>query len=129
MQFLKVYSEGTTRFTICAGKYALKVARGRRGRMANRAEGVEWRRATTERRVILCPTLFAGPFGLFNVMPRAAPLTPEEQLSLLDRDGFPDWDYIPGGPSSPFEYKESDWGYVDGRLVSLDYAGNAFPHV
>ncbi len=27
---------------------------------------------------------------------------------------------MPGGPREPFEYKESDWGYLDGRLVSLD---------
>jgi hypothetical protein len=28
---------------------------------------------------------------------------------------------MPPGPSEPFEYKESDWGYLDGRLVALDY--------
>ncbi len=125
MPFLKVYSEGTTRFTICVGQYALKVARGHGGRMANRAEGVECIRATPKRRSILCPLLLAGPCGLVNVMRRAVPLTREEQLALLDGDGFPDWDYMPGGPCSPFEYKESDWGYVEGRLVALDYAANA----
>jgi hypothetical protein len=62
---------------------------------------------------------------LFNIMRRAMPLTRSEQLLLLKSDGFPDWDYMPGGPPSPFEYKESDWGYLDGRLVALDYAGNS----
>ena len=51
----------------------------------------------------------------------SGPLTYEEQQRLLDEDGFPDWDYMPGGPSEPFEYKETDWGYLDGRLVALDY--------
>jgi hypothetical protein len=55
-------------------------------------------------------------------MRRAVPLT-RQQLDLLDSDGFPDWDYMPPGPSEPFEYKESDWGYLDGPVVALDYAG------
>jgi hypothetical protein len=108
---LTLHMEGTTRFTICVGRLAFKIARGRRGRVANYAERVEWERATPQRREILCPLLWAAPFGLFNVMRWAIPLTRKEQLSLLDTDGFADWDYMPGGPSSPFEYQESDWGY------------------
>jgi hypothetical protein len=119
---IELHTHGTTRFALCFGNYAVKFARGPRGRAANRAENVEWERATPERREMLCPMLWASPFGLFNLMQRAVPLTRTQQLALLERDGFPDWDYMPGGPSSPFEYKESDWGYVDGRLVALDYA-------
>jgi hypothetical protein len=119
---IELHTHGTTRFALCFGNYAVKFARGSRGRAANRAENVEWERATPERREMLCPMLWASPFGLFNLMQRAVPLTRTQQLALLERDGFPDWDYMPGGPSSPFEYKESDWGYVDGRLVALDYA-------
>jgi hypothetical protein len=75
---------------------------------------------------MLCPILFAGPFGLLNVMRRARPLTRRQQLLLLETDGFPDWDYVPGDPSLPFEYKESDWGIIgDNHLVALDYAGNS----
>jgi hypothetical protein len=109
----------------CVGRYALKFARSRSGRAANGAERLEWQRATPERREMICPLLWAAPSGLVNIMRRAIPLTREQQLTLLDNDGFPDWDYRPGGPSEPFEYKESDWGYLDGRLVALDYAGNA----
>ena len=119
---IELHTHGTTRFALCFGRYSVKFARGSRGRAANRAENVEWERATPERREMLCPMLWASPFGLFNLMQRAVPLTRTQQLALLERDGFPDWDYMPGGPSSPFEYKESDWGYVDGRLVALDYA-------
>jgi hypothetical protein len=50
-------------------------------------------------------------------MRRAIPLMREDQLHRLATYDFPDWDYMPGGPQEPFEYKESDWGYLDGRLV------------
>ena len=114
---------GTMRLTLCIGRYALKFARSKRGRDANQRERVEWNRATPERREMLCPILWTASFGLVNVMRRAVPLTREDQQHRLDTDDFPDWDYMLGGPKEPFEYKESDWGYLDGRLVSLDYAG------
>jgi len=107
--------------TLCIGRYAFKLARGQRGRIANHAEQLEWQRATPERREILCPLLWAPPFGLVNVMRRAVPLTSAQHLELHRNDRFPKWDYMPGGPSSPLEHKASDWGYLDGRLVALDY--------
>jgi len=116
-----LHTAGTTRITVCIGPYALKLPRSLRGLAANYGERIEWNRATPERRAIMCPLLWSAPYGLFNIMRRAEPLTREEQLVLLDAHAFPDWDYMPGGPSEPFEYKESDWGYVDGRLVALDY--------
>jgi hypothetical protein len=33
---------------------------------------------------------------------------------------------MPGEDSEPFEYKASDWGRVDGRLVAVDYSTPAF---
>jgi hypothetical protein len=90
---LTLHSSGTTRFTICAGPLAFKIARGRHGRLANRAERTEWQRAIPARREMLCPLMWAAPFGLFNVMRRAIPLTRTEQLALLESDGFPNWDY------------------------------------
>ena len=50
---------------------------------------------------MLCPLLWAAPSGLMNVMRRAIPLAREEQQTLRENDGFPDWDYMPGGPSGP----------------------------
>ena len=41
---------------------------------------------------------------------------------LIETDGFPDWDYVPPDEASPFEYKASDWGWLGGRLVALDYS-------
>lgn len=91
---LRLHAAGMTRFTICAGRFAFKVPRGRRGRLANCAEHVEWKRATPERREMLCTLLWTAPFGLLNVMRRAQPLTREVQQELLENDGLPDWDYM-----------------------------------
>jgi hypothetical protein len=33
---------------------------------------------------------------------------------------------MPGEDGKPFEYKASDWGWVEGRLVALDYSTPAF---
>jgi hypothetical protein len=118
-----MHTAGTTRLTLCVGPYAFKIARSIRGRKANQRERIEWDRATPERRDMLCPVVWATRLGLVNVMRRATPLTRAQQLELLRSDRFPDWDYIPPGPKAPFEYKESDWGYLEGRLVALDYAG------
>jgi hypothetical protein len=107
--------------TLCVSRYALKFARGQRGRIANYGERVEWKAATPDRRKMLCPLLWAAPFGSVNVMRRATPLTSAQHQELHRNDGFPKWDYMPGGPSSPLEHKASDWGYLDGRLVALDY--------
>jgi hypothetical protein len=59
---IEVHTAGTTRLTVCIGRYALKIARGRRGCIANYAERVERERATPERRKMLCPLLRAAPF-------------------------------------------------------------------
>jgi hypothetical protein len=57
------------------------------------------------------------------VMAAASPLTETEMEELLDRNGLPDWDYMPGEDGDPFESKASDWGRLnDGRLVALDYS-------
>jgi hypothetical protein len=47
----------------------------------------------------------------------------------MDTDGFPDWDYMPPNDvGHPFEWKAEDWGWLDGRLVALDYSAPAlFP--
>jgi hypothetical protein len=55
-------------------------------------------------------------------MASAQPLTASDHENLLDSDGFPDWDYMPGEDGDPFEPKASDWGRINGRLVALDYS-------
>ena len=52
----------------------------------------------------------------------ARPLSEVEKNELLDQNGFPDWDYMPGEDGHPFEFKASDWGYIGNKLVALDYS-------
>ncbi|MGA9893776.1 MAG: hypothetical protein WBQ55_15810, partial [Xanthobacteraceae bacterium] len=61
------------------------------------------------------------------IVARAArPLTLEERDRLWKIEAFPDWDYMPpNDEGEPFEYKPSDWGMLNGRLIALDYAAPA----
>ena len=53
----------------------------------------------------------------------STPLTKEERDDLWRTGGFPDWDYDPQqGEPEPFEYKPSDWGWLNGKIVALDYS-------
>jgi hypothetical protein len=118
-------SHGTTRVTLCVGRYAIKIAKGPRGSICNEFESALWTRTTETRRKMLCPILATMPFGIAVVMPWARPLTENEKNYLIKTDGFPDWDYVPPDETAPFEYKASDWGWLDGRLVALDYSAPA----
>jgi hypothetical protein len=117
---LAMISYGTTRLVLCLGAYAIKVAKGKAGRRCNLFEADLWKRTTEWRRLMLCL-----PFGVALVMKRAKPLSEEEKDHLIDVDGFPDWDYVPPDETAPFEYKASDWGRLEGRLVALDYSAPA----
>jgi hypothetical protein len=115
-------SHGATRLVLCLGPYAIKIAKGERGRRCNRFEAALWKRTTEVRRRMLCPILATIPFGFALVMKRATPISEEEKDHLIDTNGFPDWDYVPPDEPAPFEYKASDWGRLEGRLVALDYS-------
>ncbi len=75
---------------------------------------------------MLCPVRWCAKGGWLMVMATATPLTEAEKDNLIDTDGFPDWDYMPGEDGQPFEYKASDWGWLDGRRVAVDYSTPAF---
>lgn len=74
---------------------------------------------------MLCPVLACRGDGQFFLMPAASPLSEEEAEQRRQDFAFPDWDYVPGGEGEPFEYKASDWGWLDGRLVAVDYSAPA----
>lgn len=124
---MKLRTDGTTRFVAVIHGYAFKFARGRKGCLCNLFEARTWAEATPTRRRMLCPVLACAPSGVLLVMPAARPLTEEEAQFHQDADSFPDWDYWPGDPTEPFEYKASDWGLLDGHLVALDYSAPAIP--
>jgi hypothetical protein len=74
---------------------------------------------------MLCPPLWCSKSGKILIARAAKPLAQAEFNKLRDEDGFPDWDYVPPDETAPFEYKQSDWGRLNGRLVALDYSAPA----
>ena len=114
--------KGSTRAVVVLGPLALKFARGERGRRCNRFEADLYTRVNARRRAMLCPVLWCTSAGSVLVARTAQPLTQEEKDRLIETDSFPDWDYVPPDEDFPFEYKASDWGWIAGRLVALDYS-------
>jgi hypothetical protein len=127
---------GTTRVVLLIGRVAIKLARHKRGRACNRFEADLFQSATAARKAMLCPAVWCSKSGIVLIARRARPLTQQQFNSIWGRtlrrwDGdysdsgpvLPDWDE--GGPrglESPFEPKPSNWGWLDGRLVALDYS-------
>jgi hypothetical protein len=118
--------KGTTRRVLVIGPWALKFARGPVGRRCNCYEAELFRTVDDRRRAMLCPVRWCAKSGWLLMMAAATPLTEAEKDNLIDTDGFPDWDYMPGEDSEPFEYKATDWGWFEGRLVAVDYSTPAF---
>ena len=120
---IRVSRVGATRLVLVVGPWALKFARGPRGRRCNRYEADLFKSVDARRRAMLCPVRWCWGDGWLLVMATAQPLARADHEDLLDRGDFPDWDYRPGEDDAPFEYKASDWGRLkDGRLVALDYS-------
>jgi len=79
---------------------------------------------------MLCPVVACSPNGVLLLAKAATPLNQSEFDELRKTNGFPDWDYHPldGDGECPFEFhKRDDWGWLDGKLVALDYANPSFP--
>jgi hypothetical protein len=71
---------------------------------------------------MLCPILAAFGAGAIIVQRRVQMLTQDEFEELWNGGRYPDWDYMPGEEGSPLEPKASNWGWLDGRPVAVDYA-------
>jgi hypothetical protein len=117
---------GSTRKVILFGPWAFKFARGRTGVRCNRHEAFLFRRATPHRQSMLCPVLWCSAPAIVLVMRRAATPVTEDQVKELKANAWSEWDYL-GDPDDecPFEWKRSDWGVLDDRLVAVDYAATA----
>jgi hypothetical protein len=113
---------GTNRAVFVVGPLAFKFALHDVGARCNLYEADLYRRTTPKRREMLCPVIACAPLGLVLVTRAAMPLTDAEAIVLRATRGFPDWDYVPPDDECPFEPKASDWGWLDGRLVALDYS-------
>lgn len=94
------------------------------GIRANRAERRAWfSRRRSWWRNLLCDMVASDPVGLLVIMRRARMMTADEvarwRAQLADL-------YQPGQPDAPFEEKEDEGGWLDGRPVAVAYARDAW---
>jgi hypothetical protein len=119
---LTLNRRGVTRFVILTRRYAIKIPRFwwhntfrwdmfLHGLLGNMQEAEFGKTGWPE----LCPVLWSVPGGWLIVMPRCEPLEREltgaEYEALVDRTDY----------RVPAENKQDSWGYLNGRLVALDY--------
>jgi hypothetical protein len=114
-------AHGTTRTTILFKRWAFKfpsIVEWRlflHGLLANMQEAQFSKCGWSE----LCPVTFAIPGGFLTVMRRARILTREEWLALTDQqkqDLIEHPNYV-----IPAELKADSFGWLDGRIVAVDY--------
>ena len=65
----------------------------------------------------LCPIIFHLPFGMLNVMPKARILKPNE----LSRQQLVEFCTCSDGSKIPTELAYDSFGYLDEKLVCIDY--------
>lgn len=113
--------QGCTRIVILTRRLAFKIPNVRNGwrlflygLLANMQERTFSRAGWPE----LCPVRWSIPGGWLVVMPRARPLSDDEFLAF-DAEAFIDKpDY-----HVPAEAKADSFGWLDGRVVAIDYGG------
>ena len=116
-----IYSiaKGVTRKCFLIGRYAIKIPRtysweafllGILGNLQERSMSPAYPQ--------LCPVIFSL-FGFINIMPRVTPICySEEALQHIIQK-----DFTIGGFRLPVEPKSSSFGYLNGKLVAVDYGG------
>ena len=115
---MQINRRGSTRVVFLVGRWAVKIPSWTEwrlfllGLLANMQETRLSRCCWPE----LCPVLFALPGGFLIIMRRARELTDGEFLAL-DHEGFIER----GGYVIPVEAKSSSFGWLDGKIVAIDY--------
>lgn len=112
------FKSGATRWVLLVGMVAIKMPRPTgwstflRGLLSNMQERQFARAGWAE----LCPVLASLPGGWLVVMPRCRPLTCYE-FNVLDTEAFINQrDYV-----VPVEPKPDSFGWLNGRVVAVDY--------
>jgi hypothetical protein len=120
------FKRGASRCVLILHWIALKFPRSKRGNRCNVYEAKLYKSTTAWRRKLLCPVIWCAPWGVVLVMRAATPLTEEEFVRLDESDGLPDWKCVPNSAEvTPFEEGENkfaDFGWLDGRIVVMDYS-------
>lgn len=120
VQALVRCSSGCTREVFLVGRWAIKVPQFRydwrhflQGLLANMQERYWWKNFPKPE---LCPVLWGLPGGWCIVMRRATPMTREQfdEIDLVAWCERGDW-------KVPAEPKMDSFGWIDGRLVAVDY--------
>lgn len=115
---MQLIRHGSTRIVFLIGSYAIKLPDFTcewrlflQGLLANMQERVFW----TTKWAKLCPVVFSLPGGWLVVMQRARPMT-ESEFALMDEDWLNEENGV-----VPSEFKQNSFGWVDGRIVAIDY--------
>jgi hypothetical protein len=116
---MRYIGHGETREVFLIGKYAIKIPKLRYGwenlrlgLRANRREATLGASGRPE----LCPVLWSTRGGWLVVMPLCAPLTEADFNSWLADGAFGE-----AGRDIPCEWKQDCFGYLEGRIVCVDY--------
>jgi hypothetical protein len=119
---------GASRRVLVLPWIAVKFPRSKWGLRCNVYERKLYNSTPAWRQKLLCPVIWCAPKGVLLVMTAAKPLTEEEFVRADERNQLPDWKRLPGSAEvTPFEESESkfaDFGWLDGRIVVMDYAAH-----
>lgn len=131
-----IIRRGITRTVVLTRRYAIKLPSLRRygsglagllwsvsrGILANQSEAEWWHNAMPDQKPMLCPVLHSWIGGIVNIYPRCEPYTVDEvtELAMFTREYRP----LPDLDPQPGDVKPDNYGWLDGRLVVLDYDMN-----
>lgn len=113
---------GCTRRVLLIGPWAIKVPATTEwrlfllGLLANMQEALFWQTRWPE----LCPVLWSIPGGWLVIMRRARVMTTAE-FAEFDAESFTQCGGEDGQYVVPVELKHDSFGYLDGRIVAVDY--------
>ena len=110
----QIVRSGVTRTVLLLGRWAVKLPClhfGWRNFLQGLLANIQEREFGAAGWPELCPIVFSVPGGWLLVMPRARPMTAEE-FGMLKLDAF---------TRVPVEAKPNSFGWLDGRIVAIDY--------
>jgi hypothetical protein len=117
---------GQSRAVLIVGPIAIKLplpSNRAVGARCNQHEAAVWRQVTSANRRMLCPVLWASASGSVLVMKAARPASEDDRDAI--RALRNQWEYS-RECEDPLESWPKDWGWLDGRLVAVDYAAPAY---
>ena len=109
---LRLVTHGRNRCVLLTSRYAIKLPAFHSWQsflfgLLNNMNERDWQAEHSA----YCPIIWAAPLGLALIMPRVAELD-DQAFDAAAHE-------IPHAPGA--ERKASSWGYLDGRLVAIDY--------